>query len=948
MTLWHIQYPLKEALGKTVVPHNDVVQNQLTENSFAVDLQMVLTKTADTDYVNPFQFFERTHMTNNLRGILKDTLLRVGKNSGNSILVIDTAFGGGKTHALLSIYHMLQGDTTIDVVNRIVKEAGLSKVPPVHLVTIDGRALSPGGVEKKDGTVVNTLWGEIAYQLGKYITIKRYDKEKRVTPGSEVMGNLFTSLGNPVVILLDELAEYLVKAKSEPVGDQNLAELTLAFLHELCQVVDGTPKCLLLVTLTSKVDPFPDEAERIRKFVEQIRKITTRLGRVTTPVEREEISAVVRKRLFQTVDSSQAAKVAKYLHGFYVSHSEYFPEKVKRPEYLRALENAYPFHPALIDILYERVSTIPEFHLTRGLLRLVSLIIKDVIANPPEEPVIMPYHVYLINEDVLHELTHKLQRGNLATVVRTDIVNANGDAQAQLINSQPHLITHTAATSLFLFSLIGNRKKDKGTGAGIKDITVCVSLPGMIHPSDVADVLYQLNNRLWYLHERSGYYYFDTECNINKMIDDSAKEIEVQKIHTEIKTRLQHLCKGGYFTEYVWQSVGEIRNGPALVLPYFGEAAVEDKNDVPEKVRSLLGMAGTSYRVNKNLIFVLAARKEYVEQVVNEAARFLAITQLRKDPDMIKGNRTQLKDKYKDENKALNEILELAYSVVYYAWKNEIKGVHVQDTRTPGDIQEKVYTALKREGKIVEELSPYFIKDRVLKEEAERFGDVYTKFLQTPALPYVREKQTLVDAVKAGVIEKHFGFWNQDFIPVPELIKHDECNSLYYGRDVNQITDECYIVSQRLAEKIVDQCEPFKGSMQEQEQKRPALTQKIQEISEFTDKKGTLLKAIRVDVERFDRLGTIRQLLNNVYVGSDAQFTFHLTDEWVSFQVTSLEHSHLMGVFEVLELIQRKILRKNEIKLIVMVSSNLLLEEDDIDDLKQYLDGVQFVAEIMR
>jgi hypothetical protein len=611
---------------------------------------------------------------------------------------------------------------------------------------------------------------------------------------------------------------------------------------------------------------------------------------------------------------------------------------MKRPEYLYTLENAYPFHPVLLDILYERVSTIPEFHLTRGLLRLVSLIIKDVLNTLPEEPVIMPYHINLINEDIFHELTHKLQRGNLAPVVRADIVNAKKDAKAQLIDRNPCLTTRTA-TCLFLFSLIGNGKKDEGIGAGINDVNVCVSLPGSIHPSDVADVLHHLHNRLWYLHERSGYYYFDTERNINKLIDDTAHEMTKPTVDAEIKARLHHLVRGDFFAVYVWEPPGEV-DYPVLALLYFDVTAT---HKVPETVQTLIDRTGTSYRVNKNVMYVLVAREEYADQVQRVAARYLAIKELKEDQNVSEMDKIKLNRKYKEENKALNEILELAYSVVYYAQKNETKRVRVQDIKTPASIQQKVYAALLKEGKITEELSPYFITDRVLTKEAERFGDVYKKFLQAPALPYIREKQVLVDAVKAGVLKKHFGLWVQSFVPVPEQVSPKECHYLYYGRTVPSITDACYIVSPKLAEQILDQCKPFKKDTTPQKR---VLTQ-IKEISDF-NKKGTLLKNIRVYVDHVDRLSTTKQLLNNVYVGSDAQFTFCLTEESISFQVTALEHSHLMDVFEVLRVICRKILRKEKINLVVTVSSNLVLEEEDINDFKEYLEGVHFVAEVMQ
>ena len=112
---------------------------------------------------------------------------------------------------MLALYHLFSDVAPSDLpgVDAIMKEAKVEKLPTVRKVVLVGNRISPGNpVKKPDGTVIHTLWGEIAWQLGgkkAYETIMADDK-KATSPG-DALRQLFNQYG-PCLILIDEWVAY--------------------------------------------------------------------------------------------------------------------------------------------------------------------------------------------------------------------------------------------------------------------------------------------------------------------------------------------------------------------------------------------------------------------------------------------------------------------------------------------------------------------------------------------------------------------------------------------------------------------------------------------------------------------------------------------------------------------------------------------------------------------
>ena len=202
-----------------IEPHPDVARGQYLNAEFAADLSQVARGEGAYEYRDPVEFFARTYVTEGMKGLLLQALKRFSGRDGEPVLQLKTAFGGGKTHSLLALYHMARGGFSMDRVpnlQALLEQAELTELPKARVAVLVGTAMDPARSKRPvtlPGVTVNTIWGEMAAQLAiaagdpsLYDHVKDADK-KGVSPGSVAMKDLFDACG-PCLILMDELVAY--------------------------------------------------------------------------------------------------------------------------------------------------------------------------------------------------------------------------------------------------------------------------------------------------------------------------------------------------------------------------------------------------------------------------------------------------------------------------------------------------------------------------------------------------------------------------------------------------------------------------------------------------------------------------------------------------------------------------------------------------------------------
>lgn len=803
---------LKEAFetGK-LVPRENIREGNIQENSFVVSFFSFLEGKADPIYQDPKEFFKLTHMTRNLQGILGESLERLGTGKSKPLMVIDTSFGGGKTHTLVALYHLYQNAWELkdnEKIQEILQEKDMREIPEVSTVAIDFRDIS--GIESK----FKTIWGEIARQLGCYELFEEYDT-KMQRPPAKILTKMLESQEKPVLILLDELVNYLKDAEGIKVGDTNLSEITISFLHNITEAVANTGKAMMVLTLPGNEPSYQDQIEQLIDYKKSLRSIITREGTFVVPLKKDDVYTIIKKRLFEHIDENIGNLVAEEMQKFYVQNSNYLSDEIQTTDYFKSLERAYPFHPSIIDILYDRISTISEFNKTRGVLRLLSHVLKRVYeqrGNLDIDLIITPGIIDLLDNPIYNELTNRIDRGDFQNVIRTDIVNDEHRARAQALEPITYMGPNVRiATTIYLYTLIGSTK-EYSRGATLKDIALAVSMPKLIYPGDVEESINSMDSidGLWYFKQTAGHWYFTVEPSIKKLINDAKTRVSRIQKKKEIKSRLSKMLKIDIFDVRVWET--DVRNPtkPTLVVTDYEYLSSTEGSEPSEALKDIVEKEGQNFREKQNLIYLLVPKLERVSKMEDTVALYLAIKELKTSPDTKEQVKTYKKkiDVYEKETYTnLVYTIQLCYSMVFYPKGNDLKYNNFQ-TGLEGskDFSDAIYLALKKADKILEDLHPAFIADRVLQDKPISFSDLYERFQSNPSLPLPKNKEILKNSVNNGVDQGLFASYKGSVTEINELdyckFKKITTDFEYHSLIKGGIKDGYYILPKKMAENL--------------------------------------------------------------------------------------------------------------------------------------------------
>src|SRR2546427_7399154 len=134
---------------RVVTPRREVREGRsFSPDEFAIALEQVVAGTAPKDYADPKEFFARTVFTTALREHLGMVLRRLeGKTQNTSpVMALVTQFGGGKTHALTAMYHLIRNPAVAGRdpgVKDLLKESGVKALPHAIVAVFVGNAWDP-------------------------------------------------------------------------------------------------------------------------------------------------------------------------------------------------------------------------------------------------------------------------------------------------------------------------------------------------------------------------------------------------------------------------------------------------------------------------------------------------------------------------------------------------------------------------------------------------------------------------------------------------------------------------------------------------------------------------------------------------------------------------------------------------------------------------------------
>jgi hypothetical protein len=404
-------------------------------DEFAIALEQVVAGTAPSDYRDPDQFFARTYFTTAMREQIGMVLRRLGGETEGAppVLSFITQFGGGKTHTLTALWHLAgigPDAARLDGVPDLLAREHLPAVPRAKLGVFVGNAWDPGGVRQ-------TPWLDLAWQLGGQAGIAALgDAAHTSPPGTAALTRLFAAADGPVLILMDEVLNFINRHRS-------LADPFYAFLDNLVRAATGTRHVAVVLSLPKSA---VEMTQYEQGWQDRITKIVKRVARDLIANDESEVSEVVRRRLFEDLGPERnSAQVAKtYADWCFERRAELPPQwtavdptltERRAREVLRdRFAACYPFHPATLSVFQRKWQSLPQYQQTRGTLGMLAQWLSRLYASHHQqaqaEPLITLGSAPLEDRSFRATILGQLGEPRLTTAIEADLAADTAHARA--------------------------------------------------------------------------------------------------------------------------------------------------------------------------------------------------------------------------------------------------------------------------------------------------------------------------------------------------------------------------------------------------------------------------------------------------------------------------------------------------------------------------------------
>jgi predicted AAA+ superfamily ATPase len=771
------------------VPHADVLKGTFQQAEFAADISAVHSGKAPKEYQDAAAFFERTYITEGMRLLLTQVAQRLSGQGGEPVIQLQTAFGGGKTHTMLAVLHLASRQCALNDLHGIptlVEKAGLMDVPKATVAVLDGTAHSPGQGWKRGRATIKTLWGELAWQLGKGETfdlVKEADASG-TSPGKEVIKTLLENAA-PCVVLMDELVAYIGQFEEGKTLTGGTYDSNLSFIQALTEAAKLVPTAVVLASL-------PESNTEVggTRGAAALKALEKRFGRVQAlwkPVATEEAFEIVRRRLFEPIkDLKSRDAVCRAFADAYASEGAKLPSETHEGRYYDRLCQAYPIHPEVFDRLYEDWTTIDGFQRTRGVLKLMAKVIYRLWQNDNKDLVILPGSIPLANGDVRNEMTYLLPEG-WDPVIEGDIDGDRAET-TELEGKEPRFGQVNAARRVARTLFLGTAPSSVSTKPGTRGLDRGRILLGCLQPGQTSavysDALNRLADRLHYLNSSGDKaadttrFWFDTRANLRREMEDRKQRFDLK---TDVRKKIEEVMKKLFASVqpfdgvHVFTAHGDVPDDSALRLVILGPEQSFTKDDpraATNAVLEYLKLHGSQPRHRANRLIFLAPDHPVLTRLRDATRTALAWASIVDDIEDVRLVADQLQKKQAEKE------LVSANAVLPKAARECFKWLlcPVQDdptatkptvepfplNTTSGTASGELERVCKENALVIETWSPIHLRSK-LKElywKAEKpavsamaFWEDSLKYLY---LPRLKTRETLSAVVRTGASSRDF------------------------------------------------------------------------------------------------------------------------------------------------------------------------------------------------
>lgn len=817
-------------------PHPDVAEGRYRAAEFAADLAQVSRGEGAIEYRDPVEFFNRTYVTEGMAGLLVESLQRISGQGGEPVIQLKTAFGGGKTHSMLALYHMVRSGTPVSHISSlkpIMDRAGLDKLPKANVAVLVGTALDP--TRKKNPAnlpkyTVNTIWGEMAYQLvtsaGKpdlYAIVSDSDR-RGVSPGSEALKTLLNSCG-PCLILMDELVAYAKKIYGVDGLPAGSYDNFITFIQEITEAARASENSIVVASIPESEIEIGGDAGKTA--LETIEHTFGRMESIWKPVAANEGFEVVRRRLFLDCrDTETRDMVCNAFSSMYQDNSTDFPTEAKEVEYRNRMVSCYPIHPEIFDRLYGDWATLERFQRTRGVLRLMAAVIHELWMANDSSAMIMPGSIPLNVPTVRDELVRHLPDTWNSIVDREvdgkDSIPYQKDKSTSRYGQK--LAARRVARTIMLGSAPSTSALRDQTIRGLEASRIRL---GVVQPgesiADFNDALNTLHGALSYLYnsQNGTRFWYDTKPTLRKTSEDRASQVSDADVVMEIESRLRKLRRenpfsGLHICPATSNDIPDEQTARLVILrpeDTFRRANGKDSGRALTTVVDHLNTRGTSPRVYRNMLAFVAPDQDKLRDLQTEVKRYIAWKSIISDKDDLNLDGGQLREAESSLNRSNSSVgtrIKETYCwllVPYIDQYEDIKTVQWEISNLGGGDDEIVSKATKKmiQGEqIITTWAPALLKmslDELLWKNAD---DIAIKklweYLCTYCyLPRLANYTVLEDAIAKGIHSTEFfgiaaGFSGERYIDL-------KLNEIVYSINQSDLLVKPFVAMKQIMEE---------------------------------------------------------------------------------------------------------------------------------------------------
>ncbi len=793
-------------------PHFDIRQGRLDESVFAANLAEVALGNGREIYKDPSTFFSKTYFTAGLKNVAKTVIkgLNGNEDAENRVISLQTGFGGGKTHTLISLYHLCKwGKKAAD--SKFTKElldyTGAPQFDKANIAVFTNTTNDPAQGRTVDGITIRTVWGEIAYQLGGmevYNLIKENDQKLSAPKG--LFSKVLKQSGHSL-ILIDELADYCVAASAITVGKSSLADQTISFMQELTEAVAACEHCVAIITLPASVQEVANSPEAA-SILSSLQSRVGRVGADTQPVAEDEIYEVIRRRLFEECgDPAYIEKVADQYLDMYTQYWTELPNNLVKSEYKKQIIKSYPFHPELVDIFKIKWASNNNFQRTRGVLRLLAAVVSDLWKRQQSLPgtniLIHSGDVFLPHLDTLTSQLKKLYGNGYEGVISADIAGTGSNA-AKIDNNKTEYGKYHLAKSIATVILLNSfGSEGANRGLSVPELKLHLLTPGGFNHNSINGALNDLENSAYYLYyaqtgNNGKRYWFHVKPNISMLINQGKQDVKQEDIYGEVLKRVKEKTSNRVqlFNMLVDPSedIPE-QSKPTLVILHPKYTASNDSlnTDTKKLIEKISTKKGNSDRIYRNTILFLIASEGASGRLQSDIRDYLSCQKINLEygSQLERDQKDDLKKRMEDANKSADSALVSTFATVSkYSVQNGFQSLKITQFQSSLDsqINNNLVDLLKEEEWLLETVGLNLLRNNNMLPTVEnpvKVKDVYEAFIRFDDKPMITGPKAVADSLQRYCLNNEFCIAAGDGVVF---------NKFYLGESVPffEITDSSY------------------------------------------------------------------------------------------------------------------------------------------------------------